>query len=257
MDRAYIGRMNEANQMIKDFTQKDLGELSGIVDRKTSKRIRRFITSQRDMTSKGWLDDINVCTLQDSYPALSALSPELQQACVLHLTQSLLETIPYLSSKCLSPEEQTKIAQQCVTIQFSRGEKFVEHPDLGRGILIFRQGFGVTSRNMARSTFVWQKDLTDKPIDANEVLLEDDNPLLKHHLVYHFVGFTKVFFVPRSAIMDVLEQNERAWKECARWNYFMAAFALHAIKSSDKAVREEATKSNVKAAGEEDFHDCL
>jgi len=240
MTKEYVTRMNEANQMMHDFTVKELPEsVAGSVYTKSSKRVRRFITNQRDV--KNWSDS-NACTLSDTYPTLSILSPELQRVCALHLTYSLLETIPYLSSKYLSPEEQADIAMQCVTLEFSASEKFVAHPDLGRGVLIFRRGFAVVSRNVATEYFTWHSDLTDRPIDVNEVLVEDDC-FKEHQLVYHFVGFTKVFFVPRSAIMGVLEKNERAWKECARWRYFMAGLVLYSLRDSRKAF--------------EDFHDCL
>ncbi|KAL7535358.1 hypothetical protein ACHAXR_006440 [Thalassiosira sp. AJA248-18] len=242
VNNAYLTRMNEANQMMNDFTVKELGDSAGTVHPNSIKRIRRFITHQRDTATKSWLDTNNACTLHDSYPTLSVLSPELQRVCALHLTRSLLETIPYLSSEYLSPEEQAEIAFQCVSIEFSAAEEFVAHPELGRGILIFRQGFAVTSRNAGKKSFVWKKDLADKPIDVNEVLVEDD--YFKHHqLVYHFIGFTKVWFVPRSAILAVLQKNERAWKECARWRYFMASLVLYSLKDTTKTF--------------DDFNDCL
>lgn len=81
------------------------------------------------------------------------------------------------------------------------------------------------------SPFDGKKEIKDKPIDVDEVLMEDDY-FKERQLHYHFVGFTKVFFVPRDAIMRVLEKNEKAWKECARWRYFMAALRLYSLKDS-------------------------
>lgn len=243
--QAYFNHMNDANQMMADFTVKELPQsVSGAAyTKKTSKRVRRFITQQRDSATKSWLDDsTNVCTMQDAYPILSVLSPELQRASILHLTHTLLETIPYLSSKYLTPDEQAEIALQCVILEFSAGETFVAHPELGRGVLIFRQGFAVTSRSGARSSFMWAKDLSDKPIDVNEVLVEAEF-CKEEQLIYHFIGFTKVFFVPRSAIVSVLEKNERAWKECGRWRYLRAALILSSVKGTGKTFEE--------------FHECL
>ena len=233
INQEYMNRMQAANVMMSDFTSKELpGQL-----RPTSKRVRRFITNQRDMATKNWLDSSNVCTLQDAYPTLSILSPELERECALHLTHSLLETIPYLSTKYLTPKEQADVALQCVSLEFSAGERFDSHPDLGYGILLFRKGFGVVSRNATKKTFTWAKDLTDKPIDVEDVLVDDDY-LTDHRLVYHFVGYTKVLFVPRSAIMNVFTTNERAWKECGRWRYFMATFILYSLKHSKKPIEE-------------------
>jgi len=230
----YISRMNDANQMVKDFTVKELPEsVAGSMHKKSSKRVRRFITNQRDVATKNWSES-NAYTLAESYPTLSILSPELRQFCALHLTYSLLETIPYLSSKYLSPEEQAEIAMQCVTLEFATAEKFTAHPDLGRGILIFKRGFATVSRNVPSKFLRWQKDIKDKPIDVDEVLVEDEY-LEERQLVFHFVGFTKVFFVPRSAIMSILEKNERAWKDCARWRYFKAGFVLYSMKDSPTA----------------------
>jgi len=203
----------------------------------STKRVRRFITHQRDRATKKWLDPNNQSTLTESYPTLSILSPELQRVCALHLTHSLLETIPYLSTKYLSPEEQAKVAMECISLEFTAGEKFREHSELGRGVLIFRQGFGVSSRNSKRKSVTLRRDLRDKPIDVDDILVDDDYQR-EHQLVYHFVGYTKVLFVPRSAIMDVFANNERVWKECARWRYFMAMFVLYSLKESEKSVED-------------------
>jgi hypothetical protein len=238
--KEYVMRMDEANKMIGDFIETELPEcrVPGSNYEKSSKRVRRFITKQRDVATKSWSSS-NAYTLIDAYLTLRILSPGLQQVCALHLTHSLLESVPYLSSKYLSPSEQAMIAMQSITMEFSTAEAFTSHPDLGRGILVFRQGMAVTSRNTGHNNFTWHKDLVDKPIDVNEVLLEDDF-VRDNHLVFHFMRFTKAFFVPRSVIFAVLENNERAWKECARWRYFAGAFVLSSLKKSG-----------------EDFHDSL
>lgn len=233
----YVTRMNEANQMMHDFTIKRLPEAVGgpVYAAKCSKRVRRFITQQRDVSTNSWEASSGACKLTDAYPTLSILSPELQQVCALHLSHSLLETIPYLSTKYLTPEEQARVAMQCVTLEFSTAETFTSHPDLGRGVIIFRSGFGCVSRKGMRNYLSWHSDLNDKPIDVNEVLVEDDYyPEL--HLVFHFVGFARAFFVPRTAIMEVLEKNYDAWK-CARWRYFMGGFTLYSLSRSQQSMR--------------------
>ncbi len=62
-----------------------------------------------------------------------------------------LETIPYLSSKYLSPDEQAEVALQCRTLEFAAGEHFRSHPEFGRGIVIFKHGLGFTSRNQTKT----------------------------------------------------------------------------------------------------------
>jgi hypothetical protein len=215
----FTSRMSEANQMIRDFTKEELPEsVTGTYLSDSSARVRHFITSQRENATKNWLDSTNACSLHDAYPTLRILSPELQRVCALHLAHSLLETIPYLSSKYLTPEEQASVILQCVKMEFSSGETFVKHPDLGRGCFLYRGGDGC----IRTSTRTWREG----PVNANEVLVDDDY-LREYHTAFHFVGFTKAFFLPRSVIMSVLNSNERAWKECARWKKFMAAFVLY------------------------------
>ncbi|KAL3803751.1 hypothetical protein ACHAW5_004602 [Stephanodiscus triporus] len=222
----FTSRMNEANQMIRAFVEKDLPEsVIGTVHKNSSTRVRRFISDQRENATKSWLDSNNSCSLHDAYPTLRILSPELQRVCALHLAHSLLETIPYLSSKYLCPQEQAGVILQCVTMEFSTGETFLEHPDLGRGCFLFRHGDGCIA--------TLSKSFHQGPVNANEVLV-DDALFKEHPMACHFVGFSKVLFLPRSVIIAVLEKHERAWKECARWKYFMATFMLHSLSKSSK-----------------------
>ena len=218
--------------MIRDFTEEELPEsVTGTYLTDSSARVRHFITSQREMANKNWLDSTNACSLHDAYPTLRILSPELQRVCALHLAHSLLETVPYLSSKYLTPEEQAGVILKCVKMEFSSGERFVKHPDLGRGCFLYRSGDGC----IATSTRTWRKG----PVNVDEVLVDDDH-LREHHTAFHFVGFTKAFFLPRAVIMAALDNNERAWKECARWRKFMAAFILYSssrpVETSEQGI---------------------
>lgn len=233
--REYTTRLLEANCMLNDFTAKSLPEsITGIVEgKKSSKmRIRRFLSDQQYVAKRSNLQTLkssSVCSLQDAYPTLSILSPELQHLSALHLMYPYLETIPFLSSKYLSPEEQASVALQCVTMEFSKSERFIEHPEYGRGIIIFRRGLAIVSRpNKPIKHDVFSKLLVKCCLDVYEVLVDDDH-YKEHRLVHHFLGYSKVLFVPRSVIMAVFEKNKRAWKECARWRYLASSLHLYAL----------------------------
>jgi hypothetical protein len=237
LQNEYVTRMDKANQLVKNFQDSKLpetvtGSSTGL---ETSKRVRRFLTNQRDHSTKNWLDEGNSMTLSEAYPTLDILSPELKRVCALHLTHSFLETVPYLSSKYLSPDEQAEIALQCITLEFGAGEHFSSHPEFGRGILIFTSGLGFTTRTLVKKSFTWTRGLKGHALDVNEVLVEDEYHKEKQ-LVYHFVNFTKVLFLPRSAIMTIFEKNPVAWKQCARWRYFGAALVLESLKDADNVV---------------------
>ena len=218
--------------MVKDFTTKRLpSSVTGAkMDEriKISKRVRRFLTEQRDRATTNSMDYETADTLEDKYPTLQIISPELKKLCALHLTHTLIETVPYLSSKYLSPDEQANIALKSFYFEFSAGETFTEHPEYGRGIVIFRHGLGCAVRNCASANLHWRKGKCGQPVDVDEVLVEDDF-YKERQLVYHFAGFTKVFFIPRSVIMEVLANNDAAWKKCARWRYAVAVMILKSM----------------------------
>lgn len=238
LSKEYVNKMDEANQMVKDFTvgrlpnHQTVSALEGV---KTSKRVRRFITETRDRATTKSLDYEFAETLEEKYPTLGIVSPELKRLCALHLTYTFLETVPYLSSNFLSPEEQANIALNSFQMEFSSGEKFISHKEHGRGILIFRLGFGFTVRRTSTGGISLRKGLTGHPPDVNEVLVDDDY-YPERQLVYHFAGFTKVFFIPRSVILETLKNNPRAWKKCARWRYAMAAIILKSMDPNNASL---------------------
>ena len=195
---------------------------------KVSKRVRHFLTEQRDRATTKSMDYETAETLEEKYPTLQIISPELKKLCALHLTHTLIETVPYLSTRYLSPDEQAKIAMNSLHLEFSAGETFREHPEHGRGILIFRLGFGFTVRNCRSGELHWRKGLCGHPADVDEVLVDDDF-YKERQLVYHFAGFTKVFFIPRSVILEVLGENKSAWRNCAIWRYAAAAIILQTM----------------------------
>jgi hypothetical protein len=238
LQNEYVSRMDKANRMIKNFVDSDDLSSSGTessVEWDASKRVRRFLTNQRDHCNKNWLDEGNSLTLSEAYPTLDILSPELRNVCALRLMRNFLDTIPYLSSRYLSPDEQAAVALQCRVLEFSAGERFSSHPEFGRGILIFTQGLAFTSRTLSKKNFTWTKGLKGHALDMNEVLVEDEYYKEKQ-LFYYFGSYTKVFFLPRLAIMNILERNPVAWKECARWRYFGAALVLDSLKNAESLL---------------------
>ena len=242
----YVTRIIQANSMLDDFTEKDLPhEIAGTqTSTKASRRVRRFLTSQRDKATKKWFDSHSAPTLSDTYPTLTILSPELQKVCALHLLHGLIEAVPYLSSRYLTPDDQSEVALNCVSLEFSSGEQFSQHPQLGRGILIFKTGFGFATRRLEYGRNRWRKGRANRPFDVYEVLVEDDY-YSERHLVYHFIGFTKVLFIPRTVILDILAKNKAAWK-CARWRYVLASFVLRSMSGSEKPIQNvEVIQSNI------------
>jgi hypothetical protein len=240
----YQRRLNQANQMIGDFMCNDqtLPEVNQPM-KMTSSRVRRFLTRQRDTTTKKWLDDKAAPTLMDRYPTLEILSPGLQSYCALHLLSPLIEKVPYLSLRHLSPEEQAEVAMRTVNLEFSPGERFTHHSELGRGIIIFLQGFGMSSRDIDYISPTWRRCCQTSEVETKEVLVEDDyyNDM---GMVTHFISFSRCLLIPRSVIMDVLARNPEAWKRCARWHYFqgcllrlhLADMAKDAFNNSEEIV---------------------
>lgn len=240
LNKEYISNMNEANQMVKNFTSQSLppSKSGSLIETTVSKRVKRFITEQRDRATTKSMDNSSALSLEDKYPTLSVLSPELRKVSVLHLVHSFIESVPYLSSKYLSPDEQAHVALNSFHMEFAAGEKFRVHDEYGRGILIFVQGFGIAMRHISSTVFHTKRSHANQPIDITEVLV-DDHFLEDEQLAYHFAGFVKVLFIPRSVIIEALKKNERAWKECARWKYLEAALILKSLsvrKNQDDPV---------------------
>lgn len=232
----YQRRLNQANQMIGDFIDYDLPLPDDKHSKRswTSSRVKRFLTRQRDTSTITWLGDRNAPTLADRYPTLEILSPGLQSYCALHLLSPLIERIPYLSLKYLTPNEQSEVALRSVNLEFSPGEQFTQHNELGRGIIIFQQGFGIVSRNIASVASPFYRCCRTSHIEVNEILVEDDY-CVGHGVVYHFISFSRCLFIPRSVIMDVLSKNASSWTESARWHYFQGCLILNHMSNLSNA----------------------
>jgi len=240
---AYRHRSDEANELIKALSDdngattlvdEDGDSLSSYI---VAKHVRKYIHSQY-VVAKG---NSCVSTIQDYYPVFNTLTPELQEASSVLLLNQYFNIVPYLSSKYLNFKEQAKIAQQCVNLQFAAGELIhTECPveGLGRGVYIFRGGCAFALRQQAKG---FKEPLSSIHLvtsgiayGVGNVLLQDENPFGKGRL--NFLTFSQLVFIPRKAIMDVLQKNERAWKDCARWVYvrtlLRAAKADHDLRES-------------------------
>ena len=62
-----------------------------------------------------------------------------------------------------------------------------------------------------------------------------------------FLSFSKVILIPREAIMEVLDNNKRAWKDCARWRYLLALLRLksHLNSKTDKNIFFDVSKLEI------------
>lgn len=199
-------RMDEARELISDFQAKD------DYKRMWSNKIKEYIQTQHVRSNK----PASMIRLYQAYPVLKSLTPEMQCVSSFLLMNKYLEAVTYLSSKFLSMEEQSKLAFQCTFVDFAAGENAsprlgIDH--LGAGLFIMKSGIAMHSGVVGRSAnFI----LAGMSFGNGEVLLEDN---LCPHRNLHFITFSKVIFIPRDAILEILRLNRRAWKECARWRY--------------------------------------
>jgi len=198
-------------------------------------RIRRFLTAQYNKTSRLHPNsDFNLKTLEQVYPVIEHLSPELRRFSSLHLHRGALETIPYLSSKYLSPSEQSEVAFKCVYLEFGRGDTFYEHDLYGKGIMILKSGFCTASRKSKPGQLRWYT--RKNPIGINDVLVEGNFIKRFEQRRLLFYSYSLVLYIPRSVILEVLKKRPDIWKDCARWRYLKACLLKRA---REKNKREE------------------
>lgn len=231
----YKIRMDRANDMMKDFSlspdtsspNNNIGFGVGNPE-PVMFRIRRFITVQHDKSKYRHMGCGNSATLDESYPVLGDLSLELRKLSSLHLLRKYFEMVPYLSSKYLSPEVQSNLAFKCILMDFAKGESFQKHPQHGRGIMFHTKGFCIANKNV-KGKLCSRLQRVDEPIGLNETLVEDKymgNELTS----YHFASYSKVIFIPRTAILEAINTNQSVWKECARWRYLEACLEIWSMK---------------------------
>ena len=138
----------------------------------------------------------------------------------LLVLQNQLESVPYLSSRYLSIQEQCHLAMACKLFEFSSGEivklnKF----ECGRGIFVLKHGCAFVVRDNNDKPLVDRFYLVTagSTFDAGKVLVEEDHPASRGLL--QFLTFGTVVFIPESAISAIFAKNKRAWKDCGRWIY--------------------------------------
>jgi len=233
----YKAKMDSANSMIRCFVPSDPNKEpeAGVGDSEmVAFRIRRFITSQYNKQSKQHLNaEFNSKELEEVYPMIEHLSPELKRLSSLQLLRDILEKIPYLSSKYLSPSKQSEVAFKCVFIEFGRGETFYEHLKYGRGIIVLKKGFCVASRKSKPGQKRWYHRYN--PIGINDVLVEDNFLGRGEQRRILFYSYSLALYIPRSVVLEVVKKP-RIWKDCARWRYLRACLLKWAREKNKREL---------------------
>mmetsp|Transcript_26213 Transcript_26213/g.56279 ORF Transcript_26213/g.56279 Transcript_26213/m.56279 type:complete len:418 (-) Transcript_26213:3523-4776(-) len=226
----YKKNLDQANTLIGSFSQATAGPPDkqadvGVGDPAViGRRIRKFVTSQFDGTILNRPTECNSPYLDQVFPTLQSLSFELRRLASLHLMRKYLQMVPYLSSKYLSPEEQSNLAFKCRLMEFSVAEEFVKHPQYGRGVMILRRGMivGTVGSHGVNAPVDFHTYGIDDPIAVNNALVEDSVFKNGHLPMYRFVSYSVIVFISQSVIYEVLNANKTAWKNCARWKYLQA-----------------------------------
>mmetsp|Transcript_37341 Transcript_37341/g.81751 ORF Transcript_37341/g.81751 Transcript_37341/m.81751 type:complete len:218 (+) Transcript_37341:3-656(+) len=211
----------------------DLSQSDNLTSEAVAKRIRLFIHHQY-RTSAGTSASLN--SIDDLFPIIQTLPPELQMLASLLVMQKELETVPYLSSRYLTIEEQCDVALACKLLEFSSGEIVrLNEFECGRGIFVLRHGCAFVVRNNHEKPLLDRLELltAGSAFDPGKVLIERENPASRG--VLQFLTFGTVIFVPESAVSAVFEKNKRAWSECGRWMYLKTL-----LRDQEKKVAEEA-----------------
>jgi hypothetical protein len=224
--KIYMERIDQTNAMIKEFAlpdtlEDDCRDVEATEEaRNLERRIKNYLHNQHTTSYH------NACVsdMKQSFPAMETLSPDLQRLSAFMVLKDDLETVPYLSSRFLSIEARSEVAIECVFLEFAAGEvidieKGVGH--LGRGIFVFQKGIGLFRSHESHFNGLYDLLLPGMTCGDKKVLVEDGHPAVKGNL--HFLSFAKVVFIPRKAVLACLAKHPTAWKECARWKYFMAA----------------------------------
>ena len=234
----YKVKMDSANTLINSFSPIDPDREPdyGVGDAEVlASRIRRFLTAQYNKTSRiNPNSEFNSKKLEEVYPLIDHLSPELRQLTSLHLYRGVLERIPYLSSKYLSPSEQSEVAFKCVFIEFGRGETFYEHSQYGRGLVVLKKGFCMATRKSKPKEKRWYA--RGEPIGINDVLVDGDFLGRDEKRRLTFYSYSLALYIPRSVIMEVLKKKPGIWKDCARWHYLQACLLKWAREKSKREL---------------------
>jgi hypothetical protein len=234
----YGERLDEANLLIRAIPDPDSPENDEEVDpqnrfekKAVSKSIKRYVHNQfhRSRHEK--------CTysLFESFPILETLTPELQENGSLLVMKKYLEAVPYLSSKYLTRKEQAAVALQCSFIDFSTGETAqpsVGVGNLGSGVIIIDSGLAMSSGGLYESRNPINLVTVGNSFGSSEILVEEKF-LRGRKSTLRFLTFSRVVFIPRSAIFEVLDTNQVAWRACARWKYLRC----HILREGDRRLK--------------------
>mmetsp|Transcript_26089 Transcript_26089/g.38591 ORF Transcript_26089/g.38591 Transcript_26089/m.38591 type:complete len:685 (-) Transcript_26089:203-2257(-) len=219
-------RSDQANTLIRDFNvvnevmnDDDSPHETTIEAKEVSDRIRNYIYQQyRTSSHTGYVHH-----LEEVYPTMSTLPPDLQKQAGVLLLRGNLDYVNYLSAYYMSYEEQGDIIMKCSLCEFPAGEivDLQGRPDgTGRGIYLMQSGcaYYVVGSN-ARGGKQSRRLLTGGAlVGAGSALLEDGHKDLEGSRLF-FLTYSKVLFIPRDAINDALKKNLEAWKGSARWVY--------------------------------------
>mmetsp|Transcript_1462 Transcript_1462/g.2223 ORF Transcript_1462/g.2223 Transcript_1462/m.2223 type:complete len:633 (-) Transcript_1462:211-2109(-) len=160
-----------------------------------------------------------VSSISDNFPILHSLPPDLQRQASLLILRGNLDNISYLSSYYLSPEEQGRVAMQCMQLEFPAGETI--HTDrgpnnIGRGIYLMYSGSAYSIFKLKKNKDKHSLLTVGSMIGCGRVLIEDGHEDCVGTKIF-FLTYSKVLFIPRQAILEGM--NEVAWKGSGRWIY--------------------------------------
>mmetsp|Transcript_49400 Transcript_49400/g.74572 ORF Transcript_49400/g.74572 Transcript_49400/m.74572 type:complete len:577 (-) Transcript_49400:272-2002(-) len=233
-------RIDEVNVMISQFAKSDPTKANYACEQEMydtdifAKRLKNFIHSQK-LTHK--LSATN--DMSGSFPVINSLSPEMQRVSCFMLVREHLELVPYLSSRFLNMHERSRVAKECMVLDFPPGETIRMSEDdssIGRGIFVMIRGTAFATHGVVKSFSQRRRKAfvitAGQVFGAGEVLLSEGNVQSEGRI--EVISFTRVLFIPRRAVLAALERNQKAWKDCARWKYFLA-ITTH-LNGNDKAT---------------------
>jgi len=239
----YGERLDQANKLIQAIPDPDSSDDEEEDDpkyrftkRAVSKRIKRYVHNQFNTSNRGKCQQPFYSNVFESFPILETLTPELQESGSLLVMKKYLEAVSYLSCKYLTAKEQAAIAMQCSFAEFSTGETAqpsVGIGNLGSGLIVLDRGLALCSGGLYESNGNRFNLVTvGMAFGASEVLVEEKF-LKGRKSTLRFLTFSRVVFIPRSAILDALSHNQVAWKACARWKYLRS----HILREGDRRLK--------------------
>ena len=214
-----LSKLHDANTLIEKFGKYDIkqpSESDKHLREDITSRIKRYILDQRE---RRYLFGRCTSTIGDEYAIYNSLSVELQQLSSYLILKPFIEMVPYLSSKYLSIKEQSFVASNCQFHCFSAGDVVSfgsQCSNYKRGIFIILEGVGFQKSHSKKDENT-KLLIMEKMFGLEDVLIERTDCTYMTRII--FSTFTKMLFIPREIVLEVLETNIMAWKQCARWKY--------------------------------------